>query len=45
MVITDCLGKGVILEEMKEITVEAVADAFVRRFYRYYFLLDVIVSD
>jgi hypothetical protein len=45
VVITDRLGKGVILEPMKEITTEAVADVFVRSFYRYHGLPAAIVSD
>jgi hypothetical protein len=30
IVITDCLGKGVILKEMKDIIAEAVVDAFIQ---------------
>src|SRR5271168_4400574 len=45
MVITDRLGKGVILEPMKEITAAATADVFVRSFYRHHGLPAAIVSD
>jgi hypothetical protein len=45
MIIIDRLGKEVILKEIKDIIAEVVIDAFVRWFYRYYFLLDAIVSD
>ena len=45
MVITDRLSKGVILEGLKEITAEAVAECFVRCFYRYHGFPKAIVSD
>jgi hypothetical protein len=44
LVITDRLSKGVILEPMAEITAEAVADVFLRTFYRRHGLPTAIVS-
>jgi hypothetical protein len=45
MIITNRLNKGVILEGLKEITAEAVAECFVRCFYRYHGFPKAIVSD
>jgi len=45
MCITDRLGKGVILEACQEITADAVAQLFVRSFYRHHGLPGAIVSD
>lgn len=45
LVITDRLGKGVILEGMKKITADALADVFIRSFYRHHGLPKAIVSD
>ena len=45
MVITDRLSKGVILEPCPSLTAEAVAETFVRCFYRHHGLPTAIVSD
>jgi hypothetical protein len=45
MVITCRLSKGVILEGLKEITAEAVAERFIRCFYRHHGFPRAIVSD
>lgn len=45
LVITDRLGKGVILEPCLTITAEAVVEKFIRVFYRHYGLPRAIVSD
>jgi hypothetical protein len=45
MVITCRLSKGVILEGLKEIIAEAVAERFIRCFYRHYGFLRAIISD
>jgi hypothetical protein len=45
MVITDRLGKGVILEPCHKATAEYVAEKFVRCFYRHHGPPDTIVSD
>jgi transposase InsO family protein len=45
MVITDRLGKGVILEALKTITADDVARIFLRTFYRSHGLPSAIVSD
>jgi transposase InsO family protein len=45
LVITDRLGKGVILELYSSLTTEAVAKTFIRVFYRYHGLPKAIVSD
>lgn len=45
MVITDRLGKGVILESLPDISTDTVADAFIRCFYRHHGFPDAIVSD
>lgn len=45
LVITDRLGKGVILEGMESISAEAVAEVFIRIFYRRHGLPAAIVSD
>jgi predicted aspartyl protease len=44
-VITDRLGKGVILEPMRTITSQDVAALFIRTFYRHHGLPSAIVSD
>jgi hypothetical protein len=45
MVITDRLGKGVILEALETITADDVARIFLRTFYRSHGLPSAIVSD
>ena len=45
LVITDRLGKGVILEPCNSMDAEAVAEIFIRRFYRQHGLPAAIVSD
>ena len=45
LVITDRLKKGVILETCNSMDAEAVAEIFIRRFYRQHGLPAVIVSD
>jgi transposase InsO family protein len=45
MVITDRLGKGVLLEACTDIKVETVAEIFIRTFYRHHGLPAAIVSD
>jgi len=45
LVITDRLGKGVILEPCSSLIIEAVAETFIRVFYRYHGLLKAIISD
>lgn len=45
MVITDRLTKGVILEKMVDITAEACAEVFLRRFYNIHDIPEDIVSD
>jgi hypothetical protein len=45
MVITYRLSKGVILKGLKEITTKAVAERFIRYFYRHYRFPRAIVLD
>jgi hypothetical protein len=45
IVITDHLGKGVMLEAMRDITAETVAKWFVKTYYCQYGLPRAIVSD
>ena len=45
LVITDRLGKGVILEPCDSMDAEAVSEIFIRRFYRQHGLPAAIVSD
>lgn len=45
MVITDRLGKGIILEPMENITAEYVAEKFIQCFIRHHGIPDAIVSD
>jgi len=45
LVITDRLSKGVILEPCSSLTAEAVAETFIRVFYRHHGLPKAIVSD
>lgn len=45
LVITDRLTKGIIVVEMAEITLEAVAKTFLTNFYMYHGLLLAITSD
>ena len=45
IVVTDRLSKGVIADGLKDLEVETVARWFIRRYYLYYFLLFVIISD
>jgi transposase InsO family protein len=45
LVVTDRLSKGVILEGMKDITTDALADIFIQSFYRHHGLPKAIVSD
>jgi len=45
LVITDRLGKGVILEGIRTIEAEDVVRVLLRTFYRQYSLLTVIITD
>ena len=45
IVVTDRLSKGVIADGLKDLETETVARWFIRRYYLYYFLLFVIISD
>ena len=45
IVVTDRLSKGVITDGLKDLEAETVARWFIRRYYLYYFLLFVIISD
>ena len=45
IVVTDRLSKGVITDGLENLEVETVTRWFIRRYYLYYFLLFVIVSD
>ena len=45
IVITDRLSKGIIADGLPDLEVETVAKWFIRRYYPYYFLPFVIVSD
>lgn len=45
MVITDRLGKGVILEGCKDIETKTITKLFVKCFYRHYRVPAAIVSD
>lgn len=45
MVVTDRLSKGIMIQPMKDITAELVADWFVSVYYRAHYLPSAIVSD
>ena len=45
LIITNKLGKGVILEPCDSMNAEAVSEIFIRRFYRQHGLPAVIISD
>ena len=45
IVVTDRLSKGVITDGLENLEVETVARWFIRRYYLYYFLPFVIISD
>ena len=45
VILTDRLSKGVVADGLPEITAEAVADWFLRRYYPHHFLPRAIVSD
>jgi hypothetical protein len=45
IVVTDCLGKGVIFKGLKDIKVETVVKWFVQKYYSCHYLLRAIVSD
>jgi hypothetical protein len=45
IIITDCLGKGVIADRLDNLEAEIVIKWFIRRYYLYYFLLFAIVLD
>jgi hypothetical protein len=44
-VITDHLGKGIIVEPMEKINAEATIQMFIKTFYQYHGLPTAIVSD
>jgi hypothetical protein len=44
-VITDCLGKGIIIEPMETINAEATIYMFIKTFYCHHGLPSVIVSN
>ena len=45
IIITDCLGKGVVADRLDDLEAEIVAKWFIRRYYLYYFLLFAIILD
>ena len=45
IVVTDRLSKGVIADGLENLEAETVARWFIRRYYLYYFLPFVIISD
>ena len=45
IIVTDRLSKRVIADGLKDLEAETVAYWFIRRYYLYYFLLFVIISD
>ena len=45
IVVTDRLSKGVITDGLENLEVEIVTRWFIRRYYLYYFLPFVIISD
>jgi transposase InsO family protein len=44
-IITDYLGKGIIIEPMEKINAEATARIFIKTFYQYHGLPTAIISD
>jgi hypothetical protein len=44
-VITDHLGKGIIVEPMEIINIEATIHMFIKTFYYYHSLPSIIMSD
>ena len=45
MVIMDRMTKGVILQDMKDVSAEAIAERFIKCYYPYYGVPTAITSD